>query len=136
MNAFVQQSRGGAWHLAGLASSFPDIQSQDDCSLIKPHCKAFSIPKTNNGPSTDDKAPIPANLDRPGRELKDQVLVFKFKGKFHAIDHHDWSFDLFSGQGDRGNYKLKVWEVQLRDPSATDGAHEPDDQEVWTIARH
>ncbi|KAH8433173.1 Rieske (2Fe-2S) protein [Aspergillus melleus] len=163
MNAFVQHSRGGAWHFAGLASSFPDIQSHDDCSLIKPHCKAFSIPKTNNGPSSDDKAPIPANLDRPGRELKDQVLVFKFKGKFHAIDHqcphsafplsrgslfdiedfgitlsagitcpqHDWSFDLFSGQGDRGNYKLKVWELQLRDPSATNGAPEPGDQEVW-----
>ncbi|KAF2016784.1 hypothetical protein BU24DRAFT_423134 [Aaosphaeria arxii CBS 175.79] len=27
---------------------------------------------------------------------------------------HDWSFDLFTGQGDRGNYKLQVWETQIR----------------------
>lgn len=38
---------------------------------------------------------------------------------------HNWSFDLFSGQGDRGNYKLKVWEVQLRE------GIKPGDQEVW-----
>lgn len=28
---------------------------------------------------------------------------------------HGWSFDLFSGRSDRGNYRLKVWEVELRD---------------------
>lgn len=28
---------------------------------------------------------------------------------------HDWSFDLFTGMSDRGSYKLKTWEVQLRD---------------------
>ena len=39
---------------------------------------------------------------------------------------HDWSFDLFSGQGDRGNYKLKVWEVDVRDGKGGD-----DDKEVW-----
>ncbi|PVH70733.1 hypothetical protein DL98DRAFT_540614 [Cadophora sp. DSE1049] len=27
---------------------------------------------------------------------------------------HDWSFDLVRGNGDRGNYRLKIWEVQLR----------------------
>jgi hypothetical protein len=27
---------------------------------------------------------------------------------------HDWSFDLFHGNGDRGSYRLKIWEVQLR----------------------
>ncbi|KAK4199218.1 hypothetical protein QBC40DRAFT_228460 [Triangularia verruculosa] len=39
---------------------------------------------------------------------------------------HGWSFDLFSGRADRGNYKLKVWEVQLRDPD--DGTS---DKDVW-----
>ena len=28
---------------------------------------------------------------------------------------HGWSFDLFTGVGDRGNYKLKVWETQIRE---------------------
>lgn len=88
MNWFGQHSKGGAWHLAGLASSFPDITSEDASALIKPSCKAFSIPKTDpHAPSADNKAPTPANLDRPGRELKDQVLVFRYKGKFHAVDH-------------------------------------------------
>lgn len=28
---------------------------------------------------------------------------------------HGWSFDLFTGNADRASYRLKVWEVQLRD---------------------
>lgn len=39
---------------------------------------------------------------------------------------HDWSFDIFSGQADRGKYKLKVWEVQLRDVKTS----ETNEQEV------
>lgn len=27
---------------------------------------------------------------------------------------HGWSFDLFTGRADRGNYLLRRWEVQLR----------------------
>ncbi|KAJ5894041.1 hypothetical protein N7495_005732 [Penicillium taxi] len=45
---------------------------------------------------------------------------------------HGWSFDLFSGQADRGNYKLKIWEVQLRDSSLCSGeGAESSEQEVW-----
>ncbi|OQE13541.1 hypothetical protein PENFLA_c046G06209 [Penicillium flavigenum] len=138
MNPFTRPS--AAWHLVGLASEFPSI---DDSSRIVPRCKAFNIPKTN-----DTIEPV-EDIDLPG-ELKDQVLVFKYKGKYHAIDHqcphssfplsrgnlfdiedfgivlsagltcpkHGWSFDIFSGRADRGNYTLKVWEVQLRDSSA------------------
>jgi nitrite reductase/ring-hydroxylating ferredoxin subunit len=42
---------------------------------------------------------------------------------------HGWSFDLFSGVADRGNYKLKIWEVQLRDVTSSNG--EEQEQEVW-----
>lgn len=28
---------------------------------------------------------------------------------------HGWSFDMFTGTGDRGNYKLKIWETEVRD---------------------
>ncbi|KAI1459372.1 hypothetical protein F4805DRAFT_421331 [Annulohypoxylon moriforme] len=46
---------------------------------------------------------------------------------------HGWSFDLFTGKADRANYKLGIWEVQLRPgPGAQVGAsNEKDDQEVW-----
>ncbi|KAB8073598.1 hypothetical protein BDV29DRAFT_191649 [Aspergillus leporis] len=157
MNPFRQRSQlGAAWHPVGLASAFPDLDH--DGSRIAPRCKAFRIPK-------ESKAPVEADIDLPG-DLKDQVMVFKYKGKFHAIDHqcphssfplsqgslfdiedfgislsagitcpkHGWSFDIFSGQADRGNYKLKVWEVQLRDPATSKLANDAPnstDKEVW-----
>ncbi|KKK22351.1 hypothetical protein P175DRAFT_0510612 [Aspergillus ochraceoroseus IBT 24754] len=162
MIPFVQSSHAGAgWHLVGRASAFPDVSSGNDDCQVTPSCKAFSIPKTNS--PGDPKAPVEADLERAG-DLKDQVLVFKYKGKFHAIDHqcphssfplsqgslfdiedfgvvlsagitcpkHGWSFDIFSGLSDRGSYKLKVWDVQLRNSETpTDEASETTDQEVW-----
>ncbi|KAF4266760.1 hypothetical protein KXX33_006653 [Aspergillus fumigatus] len=153
MNPFRAPSRvDGAWHKVGLASAFPDLDIDYDGRRITAKCKAFRIPNSNPNGSQEAGCPVEADIDLPG-DLKDQVLVFKYKGKFHAIDHgslfdiedfgvvlsagitcpkHGWSFDLFSGQSDRGNYKLKVWEVQLRDPPAsTDRACEAADKEVW-----
>lgn len=84
MNFFRQPSQPGAsWHPVGLASAFPDLSLDNDDCRIKPGCKAFSIPKTI-GPQ---EAPVEADIDLPGNDLKDQVLVFKYKGKIHAIDH-------------------------------------------------
>ncbi|KAJ5168632.1 uncharacterized protein N7482_004226 [Penicillium canariense] len=161
MNPFFRRSRGDHWHRVGLASAFPDLSLNKDCSKITPSCKAFRIPKLDG--LSKPEAPDEADIEVPG-ELKDQVLVFKYKEKFHAIDHscphsayplsqgslfdiedfgitlstgltcpkHGWSFDLFSGQGDRGSYKLKIWEVQLRDPPAScDEVSNRDDKEVW-----
>ena len=42
---------------------------------------------------------------------------------------HGWSFDLFTGTSDRGNYKLKIWELQLRPIKGVDDGNE--DHEVW-----
>lgn len=36
---------------------------------------------------------------------------------------HGWSFDLFTGESDRGGYRLGVWEVQARDGESG--------EEVW-----
>ena len=41
---------------------------------------------------------------------------------------HGWSFDLVSGHGDRGNYRLKLWDIQLCPIS---GCGEDTEQEVW-----
>lgn len=89
--------------------------------------------------------------------LSEQVLVFRHRGKFHAIDHqcphrsyplskgsiydiedfgvvlsagitcpkHGWAFDLHTGEADRGAYRLRVWEVEVRDGDGAEGS------EVW-----
>ncbi|KAG2417592.1 hypothetical protein HFD88_008811 [Aspergillus terreus] len=159
MFPFMRRARGDAWQRVGRISAFPDIgPNNDDNYRIAPRCKAFSIPKTDS--SAGSQCPVEADIDLPG-DLKDQVLVFRYKGKVHAIDHqcphssfplsqgtifdiedfgitlsagvtcpkHGWAFDIFSGQADRGNYKLKIWEVQLRDPPEDGG--DPEDKEVW-----
>lgn len=48
---------------------------------------------------------------------------------------HGWSFDLFTGLADRGNYMLKLWEVQLRDITASGQVHENSEKEVWVRRR-
>ncbi|KAJ5666575.1 hypothetical protein N7462_010984 [Penicillium macrosclerotiorum] len=162
MNPFQRQRQTQtAWHSVGLYSTYPDLGQDEDCSRIAPRCKAFAIPMTNDG--LNPKQPTEADIDVPG-DLKDQVLVFKYKGSMVAVDHqcphssfplsqgslfdiedfgiilsagitcpkHGWSFDLFSGRADRGNYRLKVWEVELRDhQGSSQQTSENIDKEVW-----
>lgn len=76
MNPFTRRSTA-AWYSVGLASDLPNLD--EDGQRVAPKCKAFTIP--TNGPMERVE-----DIDLPG-ELKDQVLVFKYKGKYHAIDH-------------------------------------------------
>jgi nitrite reductase/ring-hydroxylating ferredoxin subunit len=39
---------------------------------------------------------------------------------------HDWSFDIFTGLADRSAYRLKIWQVEVREPT-----EEGNDKEVW-----
>lgn len=82
------------WYFIGHASDFPNITSEDSGLLSdtyacgdaqKPGCKAFSVPK----PAEDDSHAVEIDLSDgvDPRALKDQVLVFQYKSKFHAIDH-------------------------------------------------
>lgn len=50
---------------------------------------------------------------------------------------HEWSFDLFTGTADRAQYKLKLWEVQLREVKGSEGAFTDtsDEKEVWVRKR-
>ncbi|CAI4213938.1 unnamed protein product [Parascedosporium putredinis] len=140
------------WFSAGLASSFPDVGDDGDLARFRA-CDAGMKPgcKTDNSKrqevNIEDDSYLSSDV---GRDLKDQVLVFQHRGKFHAIDHgipfdiedfgivlsagltcpkHGWSFDVHSGMSDRGHYKLGVWEVQLRDVAGD--AAESTEQEVW-----
>ncbi|KAK1751429.1 hypothetical protein QBC47DRAFT_307884 [Echria macrotheca] len=166
---------GGDWFPVGPATSFPDVGHDGAVSLpqscgSEPNrtgCKVFHVPKEDSKQRTEI-AVCPDDDPDAAPDMTDQVLVFRFRGKFHAIDHqcphssyplskgipfdiedfgivlsagltcpkHGWSFDLFSGRSDRGAYKLKVWETQLRDGaggvvSVLEGGDVPEGTEVW-----
>ncbi|KAK4112512.1 hypothetical protein N656DRAFT_92979 [Canariomyces notabilis] len=164
LNPFRARTHPGTeWFSVGLASSFPDVGSDESQPQLcgnqgadgKPGCKVFHVPQTD----VSQRAEVEIPAEEGTQDLTDQVLVFQYRGKFHAVDHqcphssyplsrgipfdiedfgivlsagltcpkHNWSFDLFSGRSDRGNYKLKIWEVQLRDVDGT----EPREQKVW-----
>ncbi|KAK3300453.1 uncharacterized protein B0H64DRAFT_380946 [Chaetomium fimeti] len=178
LSPFRGPSRTGAeWFSVGAASSFPEVglgldENQETHEIesesrlcgsrgnhgedAKPGCKVFHVPKADSSQRTEVEIPA----EDSAQDLTDQVLVFQYRGKFHAIDHqcphssfplsqgtpfdiedfgivlsagltcpkHNWSFDLFSGRSDRGNYKLKVWEVELRETQAGE-------KEVWVRRR-
>ncbi|RYP57227.1 hypothetical protein DL769_009615 [Monosporascus sp. CRB-8-3] len=160
--------RGDPWIFVGLASSFPNVEL-DGTSLAEKRpcgsdtaagCRVFQIPRvTAPGLVADDAAAAEEVQLGEGEEerfleylrgLKDQVLVFRYKGKFYAVDNrcphssyplsngtpfdiedfgivwssgltcpkHGWSFDLVTGNADRANYQLGIWEVQLRPVAA------------------
>jgi nitrite reductase/ring-hydroxylating ferredoxin subunit len=190
LNPFRAPSRTGTeWFSVGVASSFLDVGlDESEPRLCGNHsdnaqgCKVFHVPKTDSSQRTE----VEISADDLTLDLTDQVLVFQYRGKFHAIDHvsglrlycilhqnrtrllttvlqqcphssyplsqgtpfdiedfgialsagltcpkHDWSFDLFSGRSDRGNYRLKIWEVQLREIQGTKTQTQTDDKEVW-----
>lgn len=171
------------WFFVGLASSFPNITDSSEkyfklawpqnCASSAssnaakvPGCKVFH-PKA---PSTAAEVDIDTAVGEDAWLMREQVLVFQYKGVFHAIDHacphrtyslswgqpfdiedagrvvgrgirckgHSYAFELSTGIGDRGNYKLGIWEVTLR-PSVGKGQGEEVtaevcrelDKEVW-----
>ncbi|KAI0882740.1 uncharacterized protein GGS22DRAFT_168611 [Annulohypoxylon maeteangense] len=165
--------KGDAWFCVGLVSSFPDITNSNNASLSEqrsctgqdsvPGCKVFHVPATDSSQAHQIEGD---SMFHEEGDLRDQVLVFKYNGKLHAVNNrcphssyplsegipfdiedfgitlsvgitcpkHGWSFDLFTGKADRANYKLGIWEVQLRpdpDTRAGVGNEKGDDQEVW-----
>lgn len=81
MNPFVRSSRAdGAWHRVGTASKLPDLSDDPEDRPITSGCKAFRIP------TSATECPTETDIDLPG-DLKDQVLLFKYKGTIHAVDH-------------------------------------------------
>ncbi|CCF40352.1 Rieske domain-containing protein [Colletotrichum higginsianum] len=97
MSSLRARSRSEAgWFLAGLSSSFPDLGADEGnlselrfCDAdLKPGCKVFHVPKSDSTQSTEMlMAPDVLNYAELEGDLKEQVLVFRYKGKFHAVDH-------------------------------------------------
>ncbi|KAI8206154.1 hypothetical protein KHU50_000630 [Colletotrichum sp. SAR 10_65] len=98
MNNFRRSRADAGWFSVGLASSFPDLGSDDGnlsdlrfCNTdLKPGCKVFHAPKANGSVQQSTEVDISPDAFESAEmegDLKDQVMVFRFKGKFHAIDH-------------------------------------------------
>lgn len=82
------------WFPVGVASSFPEVGS-DEQGLLKPRldngreqpgCKIFYIPKDAVSSGREVTASN-ATPDSVAADLKEQVLIFRYRGKIHAIDH-------------------------------------------------
>ena len=84
------------WFPVGRLSSFPEVGEDDedlvhprDCSTARPGCKVFNVPKEDLSKRSEVLI-TPDGLglvDEEGPALQDQVLIFKHRGKMHAIDH-------------------------------------------------
>lgn len=189
---------GDDWFFAGLASSFPNITDSSEkyfklswpqpCTISSvsshepgtrvPGCKVFH-PKSNIDDATTtavEEIDIDAAVGEDAWLMREQVLVFQYKGIFHAVDHacphrtyslswgqpfdiedagrvvgrglrcrgHGYAFELSTGIGDREDYRLGVWDVELRSRSEHAGQEDGEDgsssglerdNEVWVRRR-
>jgi hypothetical protein len=88
---------GAQWFPVGLASTFPDLGYDEEnlakyraCggAELKPGCKVFQVPRDDSSQRAEIEIREDGTLQRSEMKgLKDQVLVFQYKGKFHAVDH-------------------------------------------------
>ena len=100
--------RGDPWSFVGLASSFPDVEmdgnslvgkrpcgksGSDSGGSVVAGCKVFRIPRPadaaghGGGEDAEEIEPEESGTAAHLQSMKDQVLVFKYKGKFHAVDN-------------------------------------------------
>jgi nitrite reductase/ring-hydroxylating ferredoxin subunit len=87
MNWFRAPS-GQDWFSVGRTSTFPNIGMDENTEDFKKVCKAFHVPPGDSSKAAEIGRPG-ASYDDVGEEgkLHEQVIVFRYKGKFHAIDH-------------------------------------------------
>lgn len=158
---------GDEWFFAGLTSSFPNITdanekyfklawpqpcnntppqaSSSEAAVKVPGCKVFH-PMTTTPSTAANEIDMDTAVGEDAWVMREQVLVFQYKGKFHAVDHacphrayslswgqpfdiedagkivgqgirckgHSYAFELSTGIGDRGDYRLGIWDVELR----------------------
>ncbi|KAI0450653.1 hypothetical protein F5B21DRAFT_417390 [Xylaria acuta] len=93
---FIAPSRkGDAWFFAGLISSFPNL-TESGADVLHEHrpcengeslpgCKVFHVP--SNDVSHAEQIEVDAVTSHSGVALQDQVLIFQYKGKIHAVDN-------------------------------------------------
>jgi hypothetical protein len=95
VHAFEAPSRArDAWHCAGSISSFPNIAESGTTVLSEQlpchgsqasACKILRIPRNDDLRATQVSVQDGDAVDSDA--LFDQVLVFRYKYKFYAVDH-------------------------------------------------
>ncbi|KAF4582132.1 Rieske domain protein [Ophiocordyceps camponoti-floridani] len=146
------------WFCVGKASTFSNLESEHHSSQetsLEGRCKAFTIPQSGQRAPTLTEC---SDGDTAHVQRQVLVFAYRGRihAINHSCPHssfplsrgavfdiedfgvvlsagvtcakHGWSFDLFSGRGDRGNYSLGLWDVDLR---GDEGA----DKEVWVRRR-
>ncbi|OTB01547.1 hypothetical protein M426DRAFT_63978 [Hypoxylon sp. CI-4A] len=86
--------KGDAWFCVGSVSSFPDIVDSGNGNISEhrscigqdsvPGCKVFEVPTTD---STQAHQIEGDSILHPEGGMQNQVLVFKYKGKMHAVNN-------------------------------------------------
>ncbi len=94
-NTLVTRSHAGdAWFFAGLTTSYPNIIASSSTVLsdslpcqdsVAPGCKVFHMPTTDSSQAVEVNVEDIQTAMFDG--LREQVVVFKFKGQFYAVDH-------------------------------------------------
>lgn len=88
--------RGDAWFSVGLVSSFPDITDSGNepvtelrpCSEGQaPSCKVWQVPSEDATLASEVEPADVAEAAFAARDLNEQVLVFQYRGKFHAMNN-------------------------------------------------
>jgi hypothetical protein len=82
------------WFSTGLISSYPDLGLDDDQSEpgvrpsdVKTGCKVFRVPPADEEASAATALDEIADPAVNGGNFSNQVLVFRYRGKMHAMDH-------------------------------------------------
>lgn len=93
-NVFTRDSRSGdAWFSAGPSTSYPNITASGSTPLsaqlpcqerVALSCKVFYVPSDD---SSQAKEIDQSSSEGLPADLKDQVVVFRYQGDFHAVDH-------------------------------------------------
>ncbi|KAI0412822.1 hypothetical protein F5X98DRAFT_353908 [Xylaria grammica] len=96
LTSFIAPSRkGDAWFFAGRTSSFPNLTESGTDILNEPRpcgsgesapsCKVFHVPSGDSSQAQEIEGD--AMISYNGASLRDQVLIFQYQGKFHAVDN-------------------------------------------------
>ncbi|KAI1423052.1 hypothetical protein F5Y12DRAFT_559025 [Xylaria sp. FL1777] len=94
--SFIAPSRkGDAWFFAGLTSSFPNLTESGADILHEPRlcengesvpgCKVFHVPSSDSSQAKQIEGD--EMISHNGAALQDEVLIFQYRGKIHAIDN-------------------------------------------------
>jgi hypothetical protein len=95
--AYTPPSRD-AWFSVGLASSYLNVTASDDVNLAehrscskdgiaKPGCKVFLVPEADGSKAVVELSHDPKDQLDASLRKGEQVLVFQYNDKFHAIDN-------------------------------------------------